>query len=64
MQDRGVEKVTILFANPIDETTQIIFHTHMATGHSPREVSPALFCALEAEPLLHMRVNTNGYMTK
>ena len=51
-QDRIVEKIAILFANPKGETTLIfIFCIRVATGYSPRHVLPAIFRARVADPL-------------
>ena len=51
IQARSVEKVAILFGNLKGETTLIFnFRTRAATGYSPRNNLPALFCTHEAEP--------------
>ena len=46
-----VEKVAIIFVNPIGKTTpNLIFCTRTTIGYSPRYVSPALFRARVAQP--------------
>ena len=44
IQDRSVEKVAVLLADPRGETTPIFtFRTRVAAGNSQRGVLPALF---------------------
>ena len=52
MQDRSVEKISILLANPKGETTpSLIFSICLPTGNSQGLVLPALFRARIPEPL-------------